>query len=105
MKNIAQNNHDKDIQYYLDLADRYDQLGLYARADEILQYLKKNYDNLPQEVKLRINDSTPHNLPGSMGDAEAGKGVMNLKGAVYNAMSGKGQACYRDKIPTDTPFI
>jgi hypothetical protein len=104
LSNDAPTNNNYDLEYLLNLADHYDQLGLYSRADEIFQYLKAYYKNLPQEIQLRINDRS-HGTPDSMSNAESGQGSVYLKGGTYAYLSGKGQAAYRDRLPSNQLFV
>lgn len=93
-----------DYETLLAQAEKYDQLGLYHKADQIVNYLMKFYSMLPLEIRNRIKDQTPKNGFQSMSEDETGKGYMYLKGGDYAYMSGKGQAAYRDNIPM-TQFL
>lgn len=85
-----------DTERLIALADYYDQQGLHDKADAIFEYLKGFWDQLPQEVKLRISDKSPDNVAKSMGEFEASQGSVYLRGhpAWYN--SGKGQDAYNN---------
>lgn len=83
----------------LNLAERYDALGLFIYADKIMASLAPYIDQFPTEAKLRIQGRGNGLGSQSMGSTERGKGFMYLKGGEYEYMSGKGQQCFKEDMP------
>jgi hypothetical protein len=105
LKNDESTKNNGTLDYLLALADRYDQLGLYDYADDVLAYIKQHFVNLPMETKLRLDGHSDGQNSLSMSETESSKGSTYLRGGMYAYMSGKGQAAYRDRIPSSQYFV
>jgi hypothetical protein len=94
----------KHLEYLLALADKYDQSGQYHLADKVFTYLKQWFNDLPQEVKLRIQQG-PHFGAESMTSTEQTRGYDAVRIGPPAYTSGKGQQAYRDNLPMNKEFF
>lgn len=87
--------NNKYLEKLLALADKYDKLGLYHKADKIYSFLKTHLNSLPLESRTRVefSDYTDNN---SMSSTEYSKGYEYLRGHPAWRSTGKGQALYDD---------
>lgn len=92
------------IEQILALADKYDAAGQYHLSDRLFSILEKfHLNSLPTEIRLRILNHGKNSQ--TMSSTEGSRGFVPVRYNPQAYSSGKGQAAFRDSLPTDVYFI
>jgi hypothetical protein len=104
MENASTPPTNDELFKLVNLAEQYDQLGLYDTSDKIYDYLRMYSDRLSKDTQLRLVNRAPKWMQSSMSGTEGGKGYMHLKGNPQAYMTGKGQQAFNDHAGLATQF-
>lgn len=104
MQNASTPPSDQELLRLVNLAEQYDQQGLYDSSDKIYDYLKMYSNRLSKDTQLRLVNKTPQWMQSNMSQTEGGKGFMYLKGNPQAYMTGKGQQAFNDHAGLATQF-